>query len=347
MKMKRILAGWLFFLAVFLVAAPTGAREIKDMAGRQVTVPELVKKVYANAPPPSYLIYAIDPGLLAGLNAPIKEQQKPYLRNGVAELPLIGCAFGQGHTVNVETLLKIRPDVVVIWKWRQIESPENRKLERIMKNGGVPLVHVNLDHLADYPDALSFLGKLSGREERTSMLSRYGRNVLLEARKFVAGIPPGKRVKVYYAQGADGLTTECADSIHAELIVLAGGRNVCRCGQKSVGGMEKITLEQVMIYNPEVIITPEESFYRSVFNDSRWQRIKAVRENRVYLTPDAPFNWFDRPPSFMRFLGLKWLMSILYPNECSVNLVSATREFFKLFLSAEVSDEQINHILNR
>jgi len=111
--------------------------------------------------------------------------------------------------------------------------------------------------------------------------------------------------------------------------------------------MEKITLEQVMIYNPEVIITPEESFYRSVFNDSRWQRIKAVRENRVYLTPDAPFNWFDRPPSFMRFLGLKWLMSILYPNECSVNLVSATREFFKLFLSAEVSDEQINHILNR
>ena len=29
LKMKRILAGWLFFLAVFLVAAPTGAREIK------------------------------------------------------------------------------------------------------------------------------------------------------------------------------------------------------------------------------------------------------------------------------------------------------------------------------
>ncbi len=69
-------------------------------------------------------------------------------------------------------------------------------------------------------------------------------------------------------------------------------------------GMEKISFEQVMLYNPDVILVMENVFYKEVFSDPRWQRIKAVKNKKVYLIPNQPFNWFDRPHPLCVFLVL-------------------------------------------
>jgi iron complex transport system substrate-binding protein len=102
-----------------------------------------------------------------------------------------------------------------------------------------------------------------------------------------------------------------------------------------------------MLYNPDVIIAQEKVFYDKVFKDARWQRVKAVREGRVYLVPRQPFNWFDRPPSFMRFIGLKWLMSRLYPEQYRIDIVREARDFYRLFLGVEVSDAEMREIIYR
>jgi iron complex transport system substrate-binding protein len=81
--------------------------------------------------------------------------------------------------------------------------------------------------------------------------------------------------------------------------------------------------------------------------DPAWSGIRAVRDGRVHLIPRTPFNWFDRPPSFMRILGLKWLMSILYPREYTVDLIQETREFYSLFLSVPLSAEDAKRIIYR
>ena len=57
--------------------------------------------------------------------------------------------------------------------------------------------------------------------------------------------------------------------------------------------------------------------------------MKAVKEGRVYLIARAPYNWFDRPPSFMRFMGLRWLMSCLYPAEQKTDIATEVREFYE------------------
>jgi iron complex transport system substrate-binding protein len=104
-----------------------------------------------------------------------------------------------------------------------------------------------------------------------------------------------------------------------------------------------------MLYNPDVIVAQEKVFYDKIVKekDPAWQNIKAVKEKRVYLIPRTPFNWFDRPPSFMRILGLKWLMGILYPKEYRINIVKEAREFYRLFLGVEVSNEEMRHIVYR
>jgi iron complex transport system substrate-binding protein len=158
-------------------------------------------------------------------------------------------------------------------------------------------------------------------------------------------IPVEKRPRVYFAEGTDGLSTECNDSIHVQLLELAGDVDVHRCHTSGHKGFEKISPEQVMLYNPDVIIAQEKVFYDKVFKDARWQQVKAVREGRVYLVPRHPFNWFDRPPSFMRFIGLKWLASCLYPEQYGIDIVREAREFYRLFLGVDVSDAEMRKII--
>ncbi|HEX9022661.1 MAG TPA: hypothetical protein VF799_02365, partial [Geobacteraceae bacterium] len=65
------------------------------------------------------------------------------------------------------------------------------------------------------------------------------------------------------------------------------------------------------------------------------------------LIPDQPLNWFDRPPSFMRFIGLKWVMNLLYPDHYRIDTVKEAREFYRLFLGVEVSDGEMKVIIHR
>jgi len=80
-------------------------------------------------------------------------------------------------------------------------------------------------------------------------------------------------------------------------------------------------------------------------DDPRWRFLRAVKTRRVHLIPKAPFNWFDRPPSFMRILGVKWLASILHPDLFPLDLLRETREFYALFLGVHLDDKALEDIL--
>ena len=88
-------------------------------------------------------------------------------------------------------------------------------------------------------------------------------------------------------------------------------------------------------------------FYRRVFKDPLWRNIRAVKTGRVYLIPAEPINWFDRPPSFMRFIGLKWVLKRFYPDLYRVDIVKEAREFYRLFLGIEITDQEMKKLLGR
>ena len=109
--------------------------------------------------------------------------------------------------------------------------------------------------------------------------------------------------------------------------------------------MERMSIEQVMLYDPEVILSREKTFSETVVNDSRWRNIRAIKTGRVLTIPRIPFNWFDRPPSFMRILGIQWLCRSLYPDRYSMDLPSETRKFYKLFLGVDLDEPSLRQVL--
>lgn len=345
-RMERKTAAFVFAVLFLFLSALSAveAREITDMTGRKVTVPDRIRKIYATSPPVTYMIYALDQALLAGLNAPLKEQEKKFLPQRLHSLPVLGGYFGQGQVANIEMIMKVNPDVVIMWMSQ--DTAVNRKMETDMKNLGIPLVYMEGDRVEEYGRGLKFLGRLTNREERAKKLAAYGENVLKEVAAVTRAIPPGKRVSVYYAEGPDGLYTECHTSRHAELINLVGAENVHRCRTKSSFGMEKISLEKVLLHNPEVIFIQERDFYNRIKTDPRWRRVRAVRNGRVFIIPKAPFNWFDRPPSYMRYLGVKWVMNCLYPHLYHIDMIVEMKAFYRLFLGIELTDEQCRNVLS-
>ena len=302
-KNTRIIAAIVVFIALSIsVTTIVQALPVTDMAGRKVDLPDPVRKVYAPSPYGSYIMYSVDPSMLAGLNLPIKDEDKKYFPKEVRGLPVIGSIAGQGQSANIEVLLKAKPDLLIMWSANR--SAINKKTEESLKRLNVPFVYAVAESLSDYPDVYLFLGKVLKREERTKKLSGYSRKTLEEIKGIVNRIPIEKRPSVYYAEGVDGLSTECNDSIHVELLQLAGDKNVHRCHTSNHKGFEKVSLEQVILYKPDVIIAQDKVFFDKVFKDPAWQNVKAVKEKRVYLIPRHPFNWFDRPPSLCVSLAL-------------------------------------------
>ncbi|MDD3845002.1 MAG: ABC transporter substrate-binding protein [Syntrophorhabdaceae bacterium] len=329
-------------LAALLPTTQLNARELTDIFGGKVVVPDHIRKAYATSPPATYMLYAIDPAVLAGLNTPVRKWEKRYLRKQIQRLPVLGGWYGQGYVPNIEMVLKVNPQIIIV---PSLHSAIDERTNHTLKDVPIPAVSVKMDTLASYPDAFTTLGEALGRQRRAKKLSVYARKTAAQIARIVDTLPSDRRVSVYYAEGEDGLSTECGASMHVELIELAGGLNVHRCASKTGYGMEKVSLEQVLLYNPDVILVFERLFFKSILSDPRWRQIKAVREGKVYLIPRQPFNWFDRPPSFMRVLGLKWLTNLLHPELYPVDIVKETQSFYTLFLDVNLTRKEASAIL--
>lgn len=338
----RLAACWLT-LILSLAAFPADAREVTDMLGRKVQVPERIERVLGTAPPLTALLLSLAPESVVGLNLPPQPGDERYLP-AVAHLPQVGSMMGHGFTLNPETVLELKPDVALAWGGEiSMSNVDNitRQFERI----GVPVLFVNVDTLADWPAAFEFVGGLLGRWERAAELGGGVRAALDAVRAAVADIPAARRVRVYYAQGADGLATECNESFHVEPIELAGGYNVHRCKPGSHTGMEKVSLEQVLAWNPDVIVVQDRAFLSRLGADGPWRNVRAVREGRVLVVPRTPMNWVDRPPSFMRALGIQWLAQRFYPGCLPQDLGPTTRAFYQRFFGVAPDEAEVTRWL--
>ena len=154
--------------------------------------------------------------------------------------------------------------------------------------------------------------------------------------------PPEQRPRVYYARGPRGLETGLGGSINVETIELLGAAT---SPASTRGGLATVSIEQVLLWNPDVIVTIDQDFAATVRSDPAWAAVAAVRDGRVHLSPKLPFGWVDFPPSVNRLIGLWWLAKILYPERFPEDLRALTRDFYPRFYHVTPTDAQIDRVL--
>jgi iron complex transport system substrate-binding protein len=343
MRFKSAVVSFMFICALIPGVMPElHAREITDMYKRKVTVPDRITRVYTISPSVMLLLYSLDPDIQIGVPRKLQDSQKAFFKKSFQDLPELGGSSGTGMNLNFELLLKMKPDVLIIWG--EDGSYDEKTAARLEKLG-IPVIAVQADSVGEYADTFEFLGILLNRESRAKELAAYARRILDEVKTAVAKIPASSRVTVYNTRMTGGLDAACVDSLHARLIPLAGGINPVPCVSKIFTGIEKLNIEQVIRINPEVIISLDAEFSKNVYSDNRWTRIGAVKSKKVYLAPSSPSNWFGGPPSHLGLLGLQWLTNILYPRDYSKDIEKETVDFMKLFFQLELTTADARRIL--
>lgn len=331
----------LLVLTLMLLAAPVLARTVTDSAGRAIELPETVDTVFAAGPPAAILVYILKPEALIGWPRALYPEERDYIAAPYRDLPETGRLTGRGGEANLERVLQTTPDLIL--DFGSVRDTFVDLADRTQAQTGIPYLLID-GRFENTAHALRLLGEVLGVPERADRLARHVEETFARIDSILAQIPEEDRPQVYLARGPKGLETGMKGSINTEIIERAGGRNVADDGGVT-RGLVRASMEQVIVANPDIIVTWDRNFFARVFDDPLWQEIAAVTNGRVHLSPTAPFGWIDRPPSLNRMMGLIWMAGLLYPEAWPQDLRAEARAFYKLYYHVDLSDEELDRLL--
>lgn len=312
--------------------------QITDMLGRKVQVPLNVSRVASLSNSVTVQVYMLAPDKLIGWDSNRSATQNRFMPTQYQSLPVMG---GGKKDANYETFISMNPDLVFVGHGTTLEDVNDMQ----EKLGVIPLLDVEGDNnLTNIDDSISFIGKTVGEQKKASELVSFHQKMLSEVSSKTSSIPENEKKRVYYARDSTGLMTNPSGSSHTQLIEMCGGINVAQVPitKGSVG----VSIEQVLKWNPDVIIVSDETFYKNIYSDPLWQNVKAVKDKQVYLVPNSPFNWFENPPGANTILGIPWTAKVLYPDRFSnMDLKTITREFYSNFYHYNLTDDELNTII--
>ncbi len=332
----------LFIFAVLsLVSLPVSAAQIEDAAGRSVTIPDRVERVMAAGPPAAVVLYVLAPEKMIGWPVAPRPNERELLLPAVRNLPELGRLTGRGDTANIEVVLQAKPDL--IFDFGSVTPTYSSLATRVQDQTGVPylLLDGRLDRTAE---TVRLLGRALGVRERAERIARYIEETEAYLDRRLQDLPAAARHRVYLAREANGLETGLTGSINTEIIERAGGINVAARGALR-GGIANVSMEQVIAWAPDTIITWDANFFAGYASNPLWATVPAVMAKRVYLAPRLPFGWIDAPPSINRVIGLRWIARLLYPDRFPEDIHTTAREFFKLFYQSEPDDAALDRVL--
>ncbi len=247
---------------------------------------------------------------------------------------------------DVERLLNLGIDLVFYWQWPQ----QTRRME----TAGIPVVcpydsvrvpRNSGEFMRAYKEEVRFYGLVLGEKARKiaeSYCSYYDRK-MQRIVAITSKIPENRKPTVYYITGRNPFATQGGAGSSRWLLEMAGGRMVSRDLDRN---FIDATMEQVIAWDPEVILVGGLTTPDAIRSDPRWKTIRAVRENRVYTCPEGVFIWGHG--SSEGHLFVLWLAKILYPDKFrSFDLIRETREYFSRFYHYPLTEAEARRIINR
>lgn len=317
-------------------------RVITDSIGRQVTIPKEVDRIgclYAFAGHVTGLLGQEEKivSVVAGLKRDILFTE---IFPNILELPV---PFNEG-AINIEELVKSKPDVVFIRR----STVENKGEMDKLSSFGIPAVVVDSNTIEEQREAVRVVGEVCGGVaiEKAQAYDKMYEDALKFAQEKASQIPESERVRVYHSIN-EAVRTDVKGTIGAQWTEAVGVLNVSADKDLSIiDGKNYAGLEQIYLWNPDIIICNEEGVPDYMLSDSKWASLSAVRNSKVYMMPVGISRW-GHPGSVETPLAIYWLGKLVYPelyNE--VNLEAKTKEFYKTFFEIDLSDKEVTGILS-
>lgn len=320
----------------------TGLQEFTDSAGRTVMLPAHLNKIAPSGALAQVVLFTLCPDKMCGRAYDVPAEAAACLGPQFTELPLFGQYYGKNASLNMEALLAAGPDVII--DIGQAKKTIAEDMDGLQNQLGIPVIFIEAT-LPTISETYITLGSLIGDVEQAEKLSNYCKNVLAQSDSIREQLPLEEQKHIYFATGDTGLYTNAEGSIHADVIAQIGAQNAAVSGAMNQGGRTAISFEQLLLWQPDIIIADTEPLYRLITADPLWGQLNAVRSGRVYRIPSVPFGFMGSPPSVNRMIGIRWLGHITYPDDYTGDIREQVSEFFKLFYHFTPDSRQLDSIL--
>ena len=308
-------------------------KTITDMAGNTVVVPANPERIafhWANQYEIMMILGAADD--IVAIHPNVKKfvwlvKYKPEVLN----LPT---PFAD--PVNFEELLKTDPDLVF-----EFEHCADT-IDKCKELGLTVAVLSKAKSIKNIRENIMFIGQALGNEhyEKAKKYDTYFSEKLKMVNSIIAGIPDGQKPTVACIITDASLRVGGTDTIMDEWIEIAGGKNIAH----EIPGYKVVDNEQLLKWNPDVIITPSNRAKNLIVNSPVFKELTAVKNDRVYVNPHGFFDW--QYPSAEEALQIQWAAKTLHPDLFpNIDMRKEVKYYHQQFLGFSLTEEEIDTIL--
>lgn len=329
------------FLSILLLLATfTYASVIKDQLGREVNLPDKVDKIVVLQHQSLNVLVQLGAkdkivGVLASWEKQLGSDYKRLFK-GIEKLAMPGDL----KTINFESVLKLKPDVVITTNYidkSYIKKLEELKIPVIMmsffkdstagKNSVNPEFN-NEEYSYDNGlyEGILLLGEVANKQEKAKELVKYIQNSQIELKTYTAKIK--NKTRLYMAN--PNYQTYGSGKYTSIIFKRAGGENVAA---KDIKGYKQVSPEQIIAWKPEIIFVQARypNVVNELKNDKFLQNLGAIKNNKIYLMPEYAKAWGYPTPEAMS-LGEFWVAKKLYPKALKdFDLDKKVKEYYKKF----------------
>lgn len=322
----------------------SGTKLVTDLVGNQVKIKNNIERIAIVPIPWASIAYAVDGSgkKIVGMHSSAMEAYKTSMLKTLApEMANANSTFvGNNFNINYEEVAKLKPDLVVVWDY---QTEVREKLAEL----GIPSVAIKYGTLEDVQNGIRLLGEILNQQDRAAALVKYQQDTIHYLQSKRKELTNKRKTRVLYLRD-EKLNVGAGKSVNRIMIETAGGENVAN---EAPGSWTKVTMEQVMAWDPEVIILSNfskvlpEDLYKNKLKGQDWSNIAAVKNKRVYKAPMGIYRW--DAPCVETPLMIKWIAKVINPQTFTeYDMRDDLRLFYTQFFNYKLSDAELNQILN-
>jgi len=325
---------WVVVALVAALAAFASAETVTvvDSMGRAVDVPQPVEHIASAYGIGTYYVYALGAGdrLVAAWYVGLKSAAQAPSSFAVLE-PRLNEVLCAGDP-NIEDLVARGTDLALF------DASKHAAVADQLQGIGVPTLLLATETAQGVIDMTLTLGAVLGEvaEVRAANLVEDFYRVYGVAAMAATSIPSDSRPRVLFL--GSSLTQVASGAMYqTQLIDAAGGVSV---SADLVGSWNTVNLEQILVWNPDVIIIPPYGNVNvtDITGSSEWQSVPAVQSGWVFKMPRV-FGTMDTPlPESL--LGVVWLSSAFYPERAIFDVRTEAVSFYETYYGYALSSAE-------
>ena len=339
--MTMLLAAVLLVSLSLFACAQGSTRVFVDSTGREVVLDEKIERIAVTGPLAQIVVFAIAPDHFAALSNDWNEGSENFIAEKYLKLPVLGQLYGGKGQMNLEELLKAAPQVVI-----DVGRPVDgirEDMDALTEQTGIPFVHIAAD-MASMDETYRMLGELLGMEEKAEEIAAYCRSAYDRAKAVANSVD---KTRILYMPAITGFSVLAKGSYHSEVIDMMGDNLAVVDNPSSKGTGNEVSMEQIMIWNPDVVIFGESGGYEEAMADPLWQTVSAGENGRIYQAPFGVYNWMGNPPAVQRLLGMLFMGKLLYPEAADYDMYEEAATYYRLFYHCDLTQEMYDQMVAR